>query len=144
MPSALEGVSDLTAQLVDLGAKIAAKELRGTVGSVMEIAEHRARSLIPQGDEPHFTYKGRLVSGGYAISTLHVETSFNKRTGSAVALLGVGREAFYAVQFVELGTSDMPARPWLRPAFEGSADPMLRAIAGELKDRIEAVQARGR
>lgn len=142
MASKLEGVAALTAQLNEFGAKVAAKELRQTVGKALEVAEHAARANIPVGELPHFTYRGRLVSGGYAVSTLHIETKINKKTGSAVAMLGVGREAFYAVQFVELGTSKMPARPWLRPAFESSEDPMLQAIATELRARIEKIAAK--
>lgn len=135
--SRLAGVPELTAALNELGVKFAAKELRRTAKEALQIAEHEARSRMPQGSEPHKTYRGRLVSPGYAISTLHIETSLNKRTGSAIASLGVGREAFYAVQFVELGTAFAPAQPWLRPAFEASEDPMLRQIGESLKQGIE-------
>lgn len=137
MASQLEGVAELTGKLNELGVKLAARELRGTVKDAMQLAEHRARSRMPVGTEPHFTYRGRLVSPGYAISTLHIETSLNKRSGAAVATLGVGREAFYAVQFVELGTAHMPAQPWLRPSFEDSEDQMLKQIGDSLKKRIE-------
>lgn len=135
--SRLEGVPELTAALNGFGVKVTARELRGTAKSALEIAEHRARANMPQGTEPHKTYRGRLVSPGYALSTLHIETKLDKRTGSAVASLGVGREAFYAVQFVELGTAHSPAQPWLRPAFTESEDEMLKAIATQLKERIE-------
>jgi HK97 gp10 family phage protein len=133
----LEGVAELTAKLNELGVQVAARELRGTAKEALEIAEHKARSLMPQGEEPHKTYRGRLVSGGYALTTLHIETKLDKRTGSAVATLGVGREAFYAVQFVELGTAHMAARPWLRPALEGSQNEMLEQISKSLKTRVE-------
>lgn len=142
MASQLEGVRELTGKITELGAKFAARELKGTVKSAMEEAEHVARANIPQGTEPHVTHRGRLVSPGYAISTLHIETRINKRNGAAVASLGVGREAFYAVIFVELGTSKTPAQPWLRPAFEQSEDPMLRKMAAELKERAEKVARR--
>jgi HK97 gp10 family phage protein len=135
--SALEGVPELTAALNELGVKLAAKQLVGTVKDAMAEAEHRARARLPQGTEPHKTYRGRLVSPGYAISTLHVEAKLDKRTGSAVALLGVGREAFYAAIFVELGTVHSPAQPWLRPSFEDSEEPMLQQIGRSLKDRVE-------
>ncbi len=125
-----------------MGAKLASRELRGTVKAALEIAEHRARSLIPQGEEPHKTYRGRLVSPGYAVSTLHIEMRLDKRTGSAVASLGVGREAFYAVSFVELGTSFQAARPWLRPAFEDSQDAMLKEIGAQMKARIDKIARR--
>lgn len=140
--SRLEGVADLTAQLTELGVKLAARELRGIIGDALKEAEHLARANIPQGEEPHRTYKGRLVSGGFAISTLHIETRLDKRTGSAIATLGVAREAFYATAFVELGTAHMPARPWLRPAFEQSEDAMLKAIGTQMKTRIDSITAK--
>lgn len=139
MASALEGVRELTGKLTELGGKFAAKELRGTVKAALETAEHVARARMPVGTEPHKTYKGRLVSPGFAISTLHIETRLDKRTGSAIASLGPSREAFYASLFVELGTSRMPAQPWLRPAFEESQEPMLRALADELRARTEKI-----
>lgn len=140
--ASLEGIAELTAKLNALGASVAARELKGAAKDTLTIAEHRARSTMPQGVEPHKTYRGRLVSGGYALSTLHIETKLNKRTGSAVATLGVGREAFYAVQFVELGTARMAARPWLRPALEDSENAMLSQLSVVLKKRVEKATKR--
>lgn len=137
MSSALEGVAELTAKLNEMGVTFAARELRGSVKDALEIAEHRARAGMPQGTEPHKTYRGRLVSPGYAISTLHIETGVNKRTGSAFAALGVGREAFYEVQFQELGTAFHAAQPWLVPAFEGSGNEMLETLRGSMLQRVE-------
>lgn len=142
MASKLEGVKELTGALNQLGRKTAARELVGTVKAALELAEHRARAYMPQGTEPHKTYRGRLVAPGYALTTLHIETRLNKRTGAAVASLGPGREAFYVVQFQELGTRFHPAQPWLRPAFEESADEMQDAIADELRRRVESIKAR--
>jgi HK97 gp10 family phage protein len=138
----LEGVADLTAKLNELGAKVAARELKGTAKEALQIAEHKARATMPQGVEPHKTYRGRLVSGGYALSTLHIETKLDKRQGSAIATLGVGREAFYVVQFVELGTARMAARPWLRPALEDSEDAMLSQLSVSLKKRVDRATTR--
>lgn len=139
MATGLEGVRELTAKLTELGAKTAAKELKGTVKTAMGEAEHVARATMPTGDVAHLTYRGRLVSPGYALTTLHIEVRINKKNGSAEALLGVGREAFYVVQFVELGTSKMPAQPWLRPAFEASQDAVLNSLASELRERVERI-----
>lgn len=139
MATQLEGVRDATAKINELGVKFAAKNLRASVKTALEEAEHRARARIPVGSVAHITYRGRLVSGGFAVSTLHIETRLDKRTGAAVATLGVGREAFYAALFVELGTAYTPAQPWLRPAFEESQDGMLRTLAAELKERAEKV-----
>lgn len=137
MPASLEGVADLTAKFNEIGVKFTAKNLKVTVREALEIAEHLARARMPTGVDAHYTHRGRLVSPGYALSTLHIETSINKRSGAAVAKLGVGREAFYAVQFVELGTAHMPAQPWLRPSFESSQEPMLQQIATSMKKSLE-------
>jgi len=146
MATGLEGVAALTKKLLEMKGALAARELRGTAKAAMEEAEHLARARIPQGTEPHKTYRGRLVSPGFAVSTLHVETYLNKNTGAVGAALGTSREAFYATLFVELGTARTPAQPWLRPAFEESEDPMLRMIASDLRARVEKIakrQARG-
>lgn len=142
MASQLEGVADLTAKLNELGAKFAARQLKGVVEQALSIALHKARATIPIGIEAHKTYRGRIVSPGYALSTLHIETKLDKKRGAIVGLLGVGREAFYAVQFVELGTARVPARPWLRPAFENSDSQMLEEIASELRERVGKIAAK--
>lgn len=135
----LDGVSDLTSKITELGAKLASRELKGVVKQAMQEPLHVARSNIPVGTQAHFTYRGRLVSPGYALSTLRVEVTIDKRQGAAVAFLGVGREAFYALQFVELGTSKMAARPWLVPAFVQSENQMLSGIRDELVKRVERI-----
>lgn len=142
MATQLEGVADLTKQLTEMGAKLATKELKGTVKEAIDIALHRARSTIPVGTEYHVTYKGRIVSPGFALASIDTKIGLDKRTGAAYALLGVRPEAFYALAFVELGTAHMAAQPWLRPAFEESKDPMLTAIASELKQRVEKIAAK--
>lgn len=144
MAAQLEGVADLTAALNQVGVTFAAKGLRSTVHGALELVEHRARARMPQGTEPHKTWRGRLVSPGFALSTLHIESGFSKRTGTAFALLGVGREAFYVLQFVELGTRFHAAQPWLRPAFEFSAADVLRELGVVLKVQLEKATARSR
>lgn len=140
----LTGVKELTGKINEIGVKFAAKELRGTVNDALEEAEHIARARIPVGTEPHKTYKGRLVSPGFALATLHRESFVNRAKGTAVALLGVAREAFYAIVFKEFGTSKMDATPWLIPSFEQSKDPMLRRLAGSLRERVERIAKKGK
>lgn len=142
MATQLEGIKELTGKLTEMGAKLAARELRGTTKAALEEAEHVARARMPQGTEIHKTYRGRVVTPGYALTTLHVETQVLPDKDMVVAKLGVGREAFYVVQFVELGTYKMPARPWLRPAFEASEDAMLRTLSDEMRRRIDKIAKR--
>jgi HK97 gp10 family phage protein len=66
-----------------------------------------------------------------------VKTFVSQDKQAAAALLGVDSEAFYAVQFLELGTSKTKAQPWLVPAFESTASEQVAAVTAELKAGIE-------
>lgn len=136
MANELLGVKELTQQLVDMGVKVAAKELRATARGAMKIVYDQAVANIPVGSVPHTTYKGRRVFGGFAKRNIKLVTKINS-DGSIAAIVGPSREAFYATQFVELGTSKMAAKPWLRPAFEAKKDAVLLEISAQLKKRLE-------
>lgn len=140
--ASLQGVNELTSKLVAMGVQVAAKELRGTARAAMKIAYQKALATIPVGTIPHTTYKGRRVFGGFSKRTLRLAARINKRTSSVEALIGPSREAFYATQFVELGTSKMAARPWLRPAMESSKDEMIREIGSQLAKRLNRIARR--
>jgi HK97 gp10 family phage protein len=45
-------------------------------------------------------------------------------------IVGVGKEAFYA-RFIEMGTSKMAARPFLRPAVFENTDEIMRLLVGK-------------
>jgi HK97 gp10 family phage protein len=136
MANKLEGVAAMTKALNELGARTAAKELRGTARAAMKIVHEKAMATMPVGAFPHTTYRGRRVFGGFSKRNLKLATRINKYSKSVEAIVGPSREAFYATQFVELGTSKMPARPWLRPAFESSQDAVLSEISSQLRKRI--------
>ena len=142
MASELKGVAELTRQLNALGVQTAGKELRGTARAAMKIVHQKAFATIPVGTVPHTTYKGRRVFGGFARRSLRLVSFINKNTGNAEAIVGPGKEAFYASQFVELGTSKMAARPWLRPAFFSSESAILKSIADQLRKRLERIARR--
>lgn len=142
MASQLEGVRELTAKLNELGVAVAGKELRGTARGAMKIVFDKAKAAMPVGSVPHATYKGNRVFPGFSKRSLRMLTRINKRTGSVEAIVGPRREAFYATQFTELGTSKMPARPWLRPAFESSQDPVLREIGSQMRKRLDRIAKR--
>ncbi len=115
------------------------KVLKSVVHRAMVDTKKTAASLIPEGTVAHKTYKGRLVTPGFAKRSLRVVSRLDKKRGAAYAVLGVLAEAFYAIQFVELGTSKMPAQPWLRPAFAASKDPNIRKIAEGMRQWIVGI-----
>ncbi len=134
---ALEGVAALTRQLEELGKAVKGKALRSAVRAGGNAVKKVAKANIPVGKAAHKTHKGRLVAPGFSQRSVRVVTKLDRTGEKATAAIGVRSEAFYAVQFVELGTSEMPAHPWLRPAMESTRDEQQRAIGKALKKAIE-------
>lgn len=134
---ALEGVAELMWQLDALGKLEDGKAIRAAVRAGMKPTLERAKVLIPKGVDAHRTYKGRLVAPGFASRNIRVITTLSKDKQKAAAVLGVRNEAFYAVEFVEKGTSKQAAQPWLRPAFYSTRGEQQRALAASLKKSVE-------
>lgn len=122
--------------------KIIGNELRKTTRAAMVETKKVAATKIPVGTVGHITYRGRLVTPGFSKRSLRVISGINKRQGSAWALLGVRAEAFYAIQFVELGTVKMAAQPWLRPTFEASKDVNVKLLGEALRKWILGIAAK--
>lgn len=137
----LEGVKALSAQLDNLKKGLDVKVMRAAVRAGIKPAFERAAQTIPIGKDVHRTYKGRLVAPGFSKRSLRIVTKVTKSGGvyNVSAALGVRREAFYAVLFTELGTSKIPAHPWLRPALRNTQAAQQAALADRLKKRIEAL-----
>lgn len=142
MASELQGVAELSRKLNELGTKTAGKELRGTARAAMKHVYELARLAIPVGSVPHTTYKGRRVFGGFARRNLRLIAYIDKKTGNVGAIVGPSAEAFYATSFVELGTSKMAARPWLRPAFAFAKGKVLTEIGTQLRKRLDRIARR--
>lgn len=58
------------------------------------------------------------------------------KPGTAEAIIGFRRDEFYG-RFVELGTSKMPAYPFLRPALDESQEKILEAFISAVNRGIE-------
>lgn len=126
-----------------LGETFAARNLKAAAKDAMLPTEQAARASVPVGTVAHKTYKGRTVTPGFAQRS--VKRAVTARRGSkniVRAMVGVSREAFYALAFVERGTSKMPARPWLVPAFDATKGQVLGRFQQSLKRRIERAAKR--
>lgn len=142
--TSLEGYAELDRKLRELAdPKAGANALRASVRNpMMEVAEVARRNiavLSPGEAKLHRTYRGRLVSAGFAARNIKVVVKMSRSKQSASALLGVVKEAFYAVQFFELGTAKIPRRPWLVPALESSKEEAIRGVGEVLKKRITRI-----
>lgn len=134
--SRLVGVEVLVRRLEALGALEDGKALKTSMREALKPALQMARAMAPVGTVAHYTHKGRLVAPGFTKRNVRAEVFTSRDKQAAVGLLGVGGEAYYAVQYIERGTSKFPARPWLVPAFELTRGAQEDGIARGLEKAI--------
>jgi HK97 gp10 family phage protein len=135
----LEGVVELTKQLIALGKLDDGKALRGAIRAGMQPAYKRAKAYIPVGSMPHRlapAYGRLLVNVGYAKSALRTITTINAQKNVASCLLGVRKAAFYILNFVELGTRYQPPQPWIRRALNDGRNDGEEAIRAYLQKAV--------
>lgn len=137
----LTGVRELSAKLDKLSAKASGTILRRAANAAVKpvIAEARARIPVNKINALHKTYKGRYVAPGFAQRSVASKVSLSRDKRAVFASIGVKREAFYAVNFVEVGTSRQGKQPWLRPAFQATQSKQLTAFSEVLKKEIDKV-----
>jgi len=146
----VEGTRELTEKLRELASpKEQAATLRAAVSEpmrdVMRVARLNIARISPGKRQIHRTYRGRLVTAGFAARNLRMITRMSRDKQMAQSVLGVRKEAFYALQFFELGTAKIPRQPWLTPAFYQSRDRMLAKVGEAMRKRIERIaRKRGR
>lgn len=138
----VEGTRDLLLRLRELaspkeGRAALTAAVRKPMAAVRDRAEANIAAISPGKTPIHRTYKGRLVSAGFASRNVELRVKWDDR-GRAFAIVGVLKEAFYAF-FFELGTSTIAAVPWLLPAFESSKNEMVQGVAEELRKRVNRI-----
>jgi HK97 gp10 family phage protein len=140
----LEGYAELQRKLRSLASpKQQSDALRASVRTPMREVMKRAKVAIgkisPGKRQLHRTYKGRLVSSGFASRNMRVIVVSSKDKQAAWALLGVRKEAFYALQFFELGTAYIQKQPWLTPTFYAMKAQSIAGIATVMRKWIDKV-----
>jgi HK97 gp10 family phage protein len=144
--SELLGVRELSAKLDQLSEKVRGSTLRKAANAAVKpvIADAKSRIPINKTDELHKTHKGRSVAPGFAQRSIAAKVSLSHDRRAVFASIGVKREAFYAVNFVEVGTSKQTAQPWLRPAFDAMQSRIMSTFADVLRKQILKVAAGGK
>lgn len=140
----IEGSKELASKLKELAST---KELnaamramvREPMRDVMAKAKTNLSQISPGERDEHRTYKGRLVSAGFASRSVRMAVRLSQ--GTAYAVLGVLAEAFYVLQFFELGTAFIASQPWLLPAFQSSKDQSIVKMADVMRERIAKIAA---
>jgi hypothetical protein len=139
--STLEGVAELTRQLQALGKLEDGLALKRACKAGIKPALLRAQELIAVGTIPFRTYDGLLVAPGFAKLSLRTISTINSAKNVASGILGVRQRAYYATQFLELGTRKMAAQPWLRRSLLETRDACEEAFrANLLKSVLKAAK----
>lgn len=132
----VSGLKELDKAISKLQPKFQRRVYRNAVNASLLPVMREAKASAPRGTEPHKTYKGRWVSPGFLARSVARKT-IAKRDGSKfIGMVGVKPEAFYGTLFLELGTSQIPARPWLEPAFRRNKKTTQRLFRKKLWEQI--------
>lgn len=144
----VQGLRELQDSLKKLPDNIARNVLRGAVGAGASVIRKEAQAKAPvytgevsKGHPPPGTLKRAIVQKQIReLSSLFKQVFYvTVRRGKKYTKQGKGsnlsQDAFYAA-WVEWGTSKMPARPFMRPAFEAKKEAAVQAIKEYLTKRI--------
>ncbi len=121
-------LAELEKRLVDIADKVAKKALRTAARRAMNEVRKEARDNAPEDTG--------LLDENFALMT-------KAKNGEVTAKVGIKGGAkkndttpFY-FRFVELGTKNMQARPFMRPALENNAEKILSSVADELTKALD-------
>jgi len=137
----IEGLRELSKQLSRLGKSTGSKVLRSAAMTATLPVVKAAKADIQKGSRAHKTHTGRLVAPGFASRNVARRSSLSRDKRTAYVSIGVKREAFYAVSFLELGTKYIQKRPWLTKALEREQKNVVSRFGKALKKKID-VEAR--
>ena len=129
--------------LADFGLREWKATLRAATREPMKKVAAAARANIaafsPGKAATHRTYKGNWVMAGFASRSILLSTRITKQGSTTV--VGVLKEAFYALSFFEIGVPSrgIARQPWLVPALEASKSTVIRDVGSAMKKRMDAL-----
>lgn len=148
MASMLLGGPELIKQLTDLSSALGVKKSESVLKRAAKFAMtptlKEARTTVPVGTEPHKTYRGQVVDPGFAAKNLIAVSKIDRKAQTVRGMVGPTSEAFYATQFIELGTSKIEPNPWLETAFRRTQPEVTSRFQSRIKTLIEREVAKGR
>ena len=132
----VEGLRELSAAMRDLAQNVQNNIARSATNSAAQVVKKAAISKAPNltGNLKKNIIVRRLPKAESALTSEHIVTVRRGRLTVKQKAAGI-TGAMYA-GFVEFGTVKMPARPYLRPAFDQTKTQAVDAMAAQLKKRI--------
>ena len=148
----IEGLKELDRKLGQLGAKLGKKTLQKALRNSAKTLIYQMRQKVPVGTRYHKSYKGRTLPPGYLKRHIKVKTSFSPRYGSARLTFGVSPEAYYGINFLDLGPIHVTrrnkkpikpytirGRPWFLSTLIANRTNIEQRFKAELKAEIREV-----
>lgn len=126
----LSGFKELAAALRELGPRVARNTLRRAVSSGARLIRDEARIKAPvdTGEmRKDIMIKRERAAKDVMSARYSVFVLSGKKSRLAGKRRNVDKDSFYW-KFVELGTSKMSARPFLRPAYEVKKEDAVKTI----------------
>lgn len=138
----LTGFKELAEKLKKLGPKVAKNGLRRAVSKGAAVVRNSARKRAPvdTGEmrrDIQIKRKRDVQGSGNFAAIYEVFVRSGKKSRLAGKKRDIQRDSFYW-KFVEFGAEKMPARPFLRPAFEGDKEAAIEVIGESLNETIQA------
>lgn len=142
----IEGLDKVLAKMREVTAQVTNKAVRGSASKAMRVVRDAARANARRIDDPD--------SAADIAKNIAVSTKVYPRLGEVRSRVGVRGGARPDSsrnpdpkntghwRFIEFGTSDKPARPFMRPALENNIDKVVTVFVTDLNTNIDRVAAK--
>lgn len=144
----ITGLEPVLAKMREVTAQVTLKAVRGSASKAMRIVRDAARANARRIDDP--------TSAADIAKNIAVSTKVYPRLGEVRSRVGVRGGARPDSprnpdpkntghwRFIELGTSELPARPFMRPALENNIDKVVSTFVADLNTNIDRVAAKSK
>ncbi len=128
--SGMSGAKELERVLRKLPGRLAERELNSAARAGANVIRKEARARAPRGSDPS--------AASEKFGPLHksIRVTRVKKTGFSVEMAIHNGKAFWG-GFLEWGTKDIAARPWMSPAFDMTVHPALAKVGQRLGKGLE-------
>lgn len=146
MARTVEGFEELKRNLEALQTQAAKGALQIATRKAAQVVRDEAQQRAPERQDGRIkkTYKGNPQGPGYLKRHVVVAVKYYRNTGIVRAVIGPTAEAFYGTQFLEVGTSRIPKRPWLAPSLAAKIGQVEATFVRELRAAIARAVKRGK
>jgi HK97 gp10 family phage protein len=132
----VDGLKELEEELLSLSGKVADQTLQAALTMAALPIVNEARAKVPIAHAAYKLYGGGTADPGWLRQRI-VRKKVKKTANSAEVIVTItDKRQAYFWKFIEFGTSKMPARPFMRPAFENRSAEALDRFVDRLKAGI--------